>query len=77
VREAGGFAEPWELRVTTYGPADPEQVLAHMASMSWIAGLPEPQRDHVLARMRAIVEAGETPEEFPLHVEVGLTTRLE
>jgi SAM-dependent methyltransferase len=74
VREAGGFAEPWEVRVTVYGPADPERVLAHMASMSWIAGLPEPERIDVLARMRAIVAAGETPAQFAQHFEVGLTT---
>jgi len=77
VREAFGFAEPWELRVTTYVPADPERVLAHMTSMSWIAGLPEPERADVLARMRTVVEAGETPKQFPLHVEVGLTALLE
>lgn len=76
VREADGFAEPWEVRVTTHSPADPERVLAHMASMSWIAGLPAPERNEVLARMRAIVEAGETPERFGLHVEIGLTRRL-
>jgi SAM-dependent methyltransferase len=76
VREAGGFAEPRELRVTTYTPADPERVLAHMASMSWIAGLPQPQRADMLARMRSILAAGETPEQFPAHVEVGLTTLL-
>jgi hypothetical protein len=62
--------------VTTYTPADPERMLAHMASMSWIAGLPEPQRADVLARVRAIVAAGETPEQFALHVEVGLTRLL-
>ncbi len=61
VREAGGFAEPWEVRVTTYSPADAERVLAHMASMSWIAGLPEPGRVDLLARMQTIVAAGETP----------------
>jgi SAM-dependent methyltransferase len=77
VREADGFAEPWELQVTTYGPADPERVLAHMSSISWIVGLPEPERADVLARMRAIIQAGETPERFALHVEVGLTTLLE
>jgi SAM-dependent methyltransferase len=76
VREAGGFAEPWELRVTTYGPADPEQVLAHMASMSWIAALAEPERVDVLTRMRAIVTGGETPPQFPLHVELGLSRRV-
>jgi len=76
VRKADGFAEPWELGVTTHGPADPERVLAHMASVSWIAGLPAPQGAEVLARMRAIVQAGETPERFALHVEIGLTRRL-
>lgn len=75
VREAGGFVEPWELRVTTYVPADPQQVLAHMASMSWIAGMPERERAEALGRMRAIVAAGETPKQFALHVHVGLTTR--
>jgi SAM-dependent methyltransferase len=76
VREAGGFADPWELRITTYVPADPDRVLAHMASMSWIAALREAERTDVLARMREIVLAGETPEKFPLHIEVGLTALL-
>jgi hypothetical protein len=58
-------------------PADPERVLAHMSSISWIVELPEPERADVLARMRAIIQAGETPERFALHVEVGLTTLLE
>jgi hypothetical protein len=73
VREDGGFAEPWEVRVTTYGPADPERVLAHMSSMSWIAALTESKRVDVMARMRAIVSSGETPQQFPLHVELGLS----
>jgi hypothetical protein len=63
--------------VTTHTPADPARVLAHMASMSWIAGLAEAQRADVLEQMRAIVLAGETPARFPLHVEVGLTRRLD
>ena len=46
--------------MTTYSPADPERVLAHMASMSWIAALAEPERDDVVARMRAIVAGGDT-----------------
>jgi hypothetical protein len=46
-----------------------------MASMSWIAGLDEPERVEVLDRMRAVVTAGETPPQFPLHVEVGLSRR--
>jgi SAM-dependent methyltransferase len=73
VREAGGFAEPWHVRVTTYSTADTEGVLAHMASMSWIAGLPEQQRAEVLARMRALVLGGLTPEQFALHTDIGLS----
>lgn len=77
VRAAPGFAEPWEVRVTTYVPAEPELVLSHMASISWIAGLPEPERVDLLDQMRAIVAAGETPERFAQHFEVGLTTLLD
>jgi SAM-dependent methyltransferase len=77
VREAGGFSEPWQVRVTTYDPADAERVLAHMASISWIAGLPESKRSDMLARMRTIGAAGDTPEQFALHFEVGLATLLE
>ena len=76
VRDAAGFAQPWEVRVTTYSPADIEQVLAHVASISWIAGLPEQERVDLLARMRAIIAAGETPEHFALHFDVGLTRLL-
>ena len=76
VRDAAGFAQPWQVRVTTYSPADGEQVLAHIASISWIAGLPEPERLDLLPRMRAIIAAGETPEHFALHFDVGLTRLL-
>ena len=76
VREADGFAEPWQVRVTTYGPADPEGVVAHMASISWIAGLPEPARADLLARMQAVIDNGTTPEQLPLLVEIGLSRRV-
>jgi SAM-dependent methyltransferase len=76
VREAAGFADPWEVRVTTYGPADPEGVVAHMASISWMAGLEGPQRAELLTRMRAIVDNGTTPEELALHVAIGLSNRV-
>ena len=76
VREADGLAEPWKVRVTTYSPADPEGVLAHVASISWIAGLPEPQRADLLARMQTLIQSGTTPEQLPLHIEIGLTKRV-
>ncbi len=76
VRDADGLAEPWQVRVTASIPVDPEGVLAHMASISWIAGLPEPQRTDLLARMRTLIQSGTTPEQLPLHVEIGLTKRV-
>jgi hypothetical protein len=45
-------------------------------ALGWIAGLPEPQRAAVIAHMRAIVQGGETPEQFALHVDIGLSERL-
>jgi SAM-dependent methyltransferase len=77
VRQAHGWSEPWSVRVTTYPAADPERILAHMASMSWIAAMPDPQRTEVLARIAALLRGGETPERMPLHVEVGLAVRVE
>lgn len=76
VREADGFAEPWNMRVTTYGPADTERVLTHMSSISWIAGMPEEERADLLGHMRDLISAGETPERFGLHFEVGLSRRV-
>jgi SAM-dependent methyltransferase len=72
VREAPGFTDPWVVNITSSRPADLEGVLAHAASMSWIAAMADAERGALMERMRAIVMAGETPETFPLHVEVGL-----
>jgi len=74
VRAAEGWSEPREVRVTTNQPADPERIVDHLASMSWIAGMPEGERTDTVARMRDLVRSGETPEQLPLHVVIGLTT---
>ena len=42
--------------------------------MSWVAALPESRREETLARIGAIMNAGEMPAELPLHVVVGLVT---
>ena len=76
VRASGRWGEPYEVRIIAPQPADPERVLAHVASMSWIAAMPDAERTELLARMRAIVENGHTPEELPAHVVIGLA-RLE
>lgn len=73
VRAAGGWRAPREIRVTTSQPASPERIVDYVASVSWVAALPENQRGDALAQIDAIVSAGETPAELPLHVVIGLT----
>jgi SAM-dependent methyltransferase len=73
VRGAGGWTEPREIRVTASQPASPERMVDYVASMSWVASLPEDQRAETLAQVDAIVSAGETPPELPIHVVIGLT----
>jgi hypothetical protein len=45
-------------------------------SMSWIAGMPEEQRNETLAEITALVDSGETPAEIDVHVIVGLAKLL-
>lgn len=75
VREAEGWSEPWEIRVTTHPLADTGRLLDHLASMSWIAAMPEAERAGIMRRARGLLEAGHTPERLPLHVEIGLASR--
>jgi SAM-dependent methyltransferase len=74
VRAAGDWSEPREVRITATQPADPERIVAHMASMSWIAAMPESERTSLLERMRALIAGGETPAELPVHVVIGVAT---
>ena len=74
VRDAGGWSEPHEIRVTTTTRADPDKIIDHMASMSWIAAMPSAERETTLEQMRTLVLSGDTPEELPIQVVVGLTT---
>ena len=71
---AGGWSEPREIRLTITQPALPEQIADYLASVSWVAALPEDQRTEKLERVREIVAAGETPAELPVHVFIGLTS---
>ncbi len=72
VRAAEGWGEPREIRVTVSRPARPERIVDHLASMSWVAGMPEPERGETLERFRALLAGGRTPAEFPFHVVIGL-----
>jgi ubiquinone/menaquinone biosynthesis C-methylase UbiE len=72
VRAAGGWTAPREIRVTTVQPAVAEKIVDHMASVSWIAAMPDEERATTLERIRALVQSGDTPDEFPIHVVIGL-----
>jgi SAM-dependent methyltransferase len=73
VRAAGGWTEPRELRVIVPQASHPERMVDYIASMSWVAALEETERAETLAKVDAIVSAGETPAELPVHVVIGLT----
>jgi ubiquinone/menaquinone biosynthesis C-methylase UbiE len=72
VRAEGLWTEPREVRVTVSQAADAERIVDHMASISWLAAMPEDRRQDTIAQMRAIVSAGETPAELPVHFVIGL-----
>jgi SAM-dependent methyltransferase len=74
VQKAGGWTAPREVRVTTSQPADPEGIVAYVASMSFVAALPEDERTDRLEQVAQLIEAGETPAELSVHVVIGLTT---
>jgi SAM-dependent methyltransferase len=74
VGKAGGWTTPRERRLTTLQPASPERILDYLASISWIAALPDDRRAETLARIGAIIGAGEMPAELPVHVVIGLTS---
>jgi SAM-dependent methyltransferase len=76
VRAAGGWSAPHEIRVTASRPAVPEQFIDYIASVSWVAALAQDERAQTLARVAAIVGAGEAPAELPVHTVIGLTTTI-
>lgn len=76
VRGAGGWSEPREIRITASQAADAGRFIDYIASLSWVAALPERQRTATLAQVGTIVDAGETPEELQIHIVIGLASRV-
>ncbi len=74
IRADGHWTEPYEIRVTATQRTQPERIVDHLASISWVAALAEDQRAELIAQMREIIETGETPAELPMHFVVGLTS---
>ena len=74
VRMAGGWTGERAIRLTVSQPAHPERIVDYLASMSWLAAMPARERDATVREIAAIVKAGETPPELPLHVLIGLAS---
>jgi SAM-dependent methyltransferase len=74
VRTTGCWSAVREIRLTYSQPAASERVLDYVASVSWVAALPQGQRAELLDKIEAILAAGETPAELPVHVLIGLAT---
>lgn len=74
VRDAPGWSAPRDIRVTVSRPAEPERIVDLIASWSWVAGMPESERNELLGKASELVKAGSTPAEFPLHVVIGLAS---
>jgi SAM-dependent methyltransferase len=73
VRGAVDWSQPREIRVTSSQPADAKAILDYLASVSWIAAMPDEQRGETLTQLAALVAEGETPAELRVHVAIGLT----
>ncbi len=76
VRSSGRWSDPREVRVTSSLATDPERIVDHVTSVSWVAALPEDERAETIAQVRALVDGGETPSEMPVHFVLGLTELL-
>ncbi len=74
-RAEGCWTAPREVRLTMSQSASPKGVLDYVESISWMAALPDSQRSDTIARIDELIAAGETPDELPVHVIVGLTSR--
>jgi SAM-dependent methyltransferase len=75
LQNAGGWEEPWDVRLVVRQPSSAERIIDHIASFSWIAAMEEAEREQMLGRMREIIQAGETPELLAVNFYVGLSRR--
>ena len=70
---AGGWTEPREITVTAAQPSQPERIVELFRSMSWVAALPDDEREARTAQVAELVGAGTMPAELPIHFIVGLS----
>ncbi|MHB8233390.1 MAG: class I SAM-dependent methyltransferase [Solirubrobacteraceae bacterium] len=71
---ADGWDRLREIRVTSSQPMPAERFIDYVASISWVAALPERDRADKLTQIASLVAAGESPSELPVHVTIGLAS---
>jgi ubiquinone/menaquinone biosynthesis C-methylase UbiE len=72
-RAQGCWAEPRQVQLTMAQPVDRDVILDYIASISWMAALPADERREIVAKAGELIEAGETPDELPIHVAIRFT----
>jgi SAM-dependent methyltransferase len=70
-REAGGFDEPFTVRVSYEQQMDGARVLDWLASFSWVAALPEDDRATLMERAGGFLGDAES-ETVPMQVTIGM-----
>jgi SAM-dependent methyltransferase len=73
---AGGWSRMREIEVCASQPFHPERMADYVASMSWVAAMPDDRRAEFVEEAAAIVARGETPPEMKLRAIIGLASRL-
>lgn len=73
VLAAGGWSAPREISVSFSQPASPERIADYIASVSWVAAMPEDRRVELLGQVATLLAAGEMPAELAVHAVIGLT----
>jgi SAM-dependent methyltransferase len=75
VESAPGWLEPREVSVTIARPTSAEGIVAYLASISFVAGMPAEERTAWLGRVAEILEGQEVPAEVPFSFRVGVARR--
>ena len=73
VRAASGWEEPRETVVSVVRPAGAEGIVAYLASISFVAGMPEGDRTAWLAEVADLLEGTEVPAALPFDFRIGIT----
>jgi SAM-dependent methyltransferase len=76
VQTSGAWSQPRDVCVTVTQAAGRQRFLDYIASVSWMAALPEGERAERFAQIETAIAAGETPDEIPVQTTISLVSLL-